>query len=136
MKIETGHKTFDKQSHGYIMTGNVIADTQQSLYVRPFDKTECNGHTFSPGHLQEVDLNNLGNEFSNDVKFFIKKLSKTEKIIAYQFRHFNKDKKMVHGYVVTNDKHECLRSWTTPHTYKSHNIMSAAIKAVTKERIL
>ncbi|MCG3655388.1 hypothetical protein L5F23_01565 [Aliarcobacter butzleri] len=41
LKISTGFKTFDEQSN-YLGTGNVIANTQFSWYLRPTYETECN----------------------------------------------------------------------------------------------
>lgn len=58
MHIESEYKTFNKQTN-YIGTGNVIANTQFSTFVRPFTETKCNGYDFQEGHLQNYDLNNI-----------------------------------------------------------------------------
>ena len=35
MKIETGHKTFDRQTN-IISTGNIIANTLWGFFIRPY----------------------------------------------------------------------------------------------------
>lgn len=55
MKFESGFKAFDKQTQ-VISTGNVVARTQLSGFVRPKSETECNGFVRDEGVLQKYDL--------------------------------------------------------------------------------
>ena len=55
MRFESGFKTFDNQTN-IITTGNVVARTQFSGYVRPKSETECNGFVRDEGVLQKYDL--------------------------------------------------------------------------------
>ena len=52
MKINTGHKTFDKQTT-YITEGNVLAATQYGSHIRPYNLTlNPVNEKVLPGYLQ------------------------------------------------------------------------------------
>lgn len=53
--INSGWKEFDKQTNT-IFTGQVWANTQYSMCIRPWKETECNGLTHPEGHLMDFDL--------------------------------------------------------------------------------
>jgi len=134
MKFESEHKTFNRQVD-CISSGNVIGDVQLSGCVRPRSETECNGFTYEKGHLQEYDLGWLVGDFPNYVKEFIRKLEYAEdhSVIAYEFRHWNGEKKVVHGYVVTtggDDGHKVLGRWYGEH-WKSRSVIDEAITYIT-----
>ncbi len=101
MDAYTGHKAFDRLvfKEG-IMTGNVIGTAQISCYVRAYNKTECNGFTRAPGHLQDYDLNGFIKNFPEQVKNKIRSYAQTNKVVAYKFRHFNGQHEIVHGYII------------------------------------
>jgi len=134
MKFESEHKTFNRQVD-CISSGNVIGHVQLSGYVRPRNETECNGFTFEKGHLQEYDLGWLAEKFPNYVKEFIRKLDYAEdhSVIAYEFRHWNGRKKIIHGHVVTtggDNGHKVLRKWYGDRL-KSKSVIDEAITYIT-----
>lgn len=136
MKFESEHKTFNRQVD-CISSGNVIGHVQLSGYVRPRSETECNGFTSEKGHLQEYDLGWLVENFPNYLKEFIRKLDYAEdhSVIAYEFRHWNGKKKIVHGYVVTagaNDRHRVLEKWIVgKQQEKARSVIDEAITYIT-----
>ncbi len=103
----TGHKTFDRQCHGGLTTGNVIGGTQLSWYIRPKHATECNGLSFAPGILLESDLKAF-RDLPKRVARFIEELGR--QVILNEIRHWTgprwRPKKHIHGYIVT-EGHDC-----------------------------
>jgi hypothetical protein len=101
IRIDTGHKTFDRQCD-YLDTGNVSGDVQFSWYIRPISETSCNGLSFAPGRLFEFDITTF-KELPSSTRDWIRNLNR--EIILYEFRHFRraegKERKFIHGYVVT-----------------------------------
>ena len=131
MKFESEHKTFNKQCR-CIMVGNQFGDVVLSSYVRAFNETECNGIKNPKGHLQEWDLNEgFLIDFVYYVKDWIRKHVKKESVIAYEFRHFNNHKKIVDGYVITDNKHKLLEAWYCGN-YKNRSAVDEAIKYITE----
>ena len=82
--IDTGWKTFDRQTN-CISTGNVIANTQLSLYIRPYRETECNGLSFKPGELLEADLKAFGYRPPDDVMDILRDKRRGKSVILYMF---------------------------------------------------
>lgn len=82
--IDTGWKTFDRQTN-CISTGNVIANTQLSLYIRPYHETECNGYTFKPGELLEADLKSFRYRPPDDVMDILRDKGREKSVILYMF---------------------------------------------------
>jgi len=134
MKFLSKHKTFNNQCR-CIMTGNQLGDVVLSSYVRAFNETECNGIQNPKGHLQEWDLNEgFLKDFAYYVKDWIRKNVKKESVIAYEFRHFNNQKKIVDGYVITtgvDHKHKLLEVWYQGN-YKNRSAVNEAIKYITE----
>lgn len=137
MLMESGHKTFDRQTN-CISTGNMIANTQLSSYVRPYSKVECNGRIFPLGHLRKHDLGWWsGPLLPSRVRAYIESVTKDEAVIVYQFHHFlsggywGKDRRIVHGYVVTTTDYELLKKFVTGPTYKSSLVIDEATKYIT-----
>lgn len=54
-KIETGHKTFDRQCR-IVSTGQMLSSCQVSLSVRSYYDIESNGMSFPVGHLFNFDM--------------------------------------------------------------------------------
>jgi hypothetical protein len=103
-----------------------------SSYVRAFNDTECNGIKNEKGHLQEWDLNEgFLKNFAYCVKEWIRKNVIKENIIAYQFRHFNNRKKIIDGYVITDNKHRLLKVFYEGN-YKNRSAIDEAIKYITE----
>lgn len=119
MKIETGHKTFDRQAN-CVGTGNRIANTQFSSHIRPRSCVECNGMQFPLGHLRDYDFNWWTNpRLPLYVRKYVESVTKTKAVWLYQFHHWLKDKRIVHGYIVTDHDDGLLRKFVTGPTYKS-----------------
>ena len=137
MLMESGHKTFDRQTN-CISTGNVIANTQLSFYIRPYSRVECNGRKFPPGHLRNYDLKWWTRPLlPSHVRNYVESVTKDEPVIVYQFHHFlsggywGKERRIVHGYVVTTADYELLKKFVTGPTYKSGLVMDEATKYIT-----
>jgi len=133
MLFESDHKTFNRQTN-CISTGNVIADTQYSGFIRPYNETECNGFTNPKGHLQEYDLNWLLKDVPGYVKDWIRKYAKTKSVIAYHFFYRNKERRKIDiGYVVTTPeykKNKLLNKWYAENTQKVRSVLDEAIKYI------
>jgi hypothetical protein len=133
---QTGHKTFDRQTGGYVSTGNVWGDAQFSNYIRAYCETECNGAIRPVGHLQAFDLKpftDLPPLILEQVKAFLH----SNQGILYEFRHWitkfhpsfgNQRHKIIHGWILTADDkhgHRILHRWVFGRTHKSYDIMNA-----------
>ena len=129
MVINTGHKTFDRQC-AVVSTGNVIAPTQYSFYIRPRTQTECNGFQFPVGHLRDTDMGQLDGVPSH-VRKFVKEQTETEHVILYKFFHYARGERIVHGYVVTGYNNRLMRRFYTGPTYKSCNVIDTVIEYIT-----
>ncbi|MBQ3047455.1 MAG: hypothetical protein IJD48_00370 [Clostridia bacterium] len=79
--IESPHKTFNKQTNLIDNCGNMIASTQNASYIRAYNETECNGHTFEQGYLQQCDTIRLDNR----VKRYIYQQDKDHKFWVANF---------------------------------------------------
>lgn len=100
MLIDTGHKTYDLNCQT-ASTGNVVSNNQLSFYLRPYNETECNGYNFDAGKLLDYDLNHF-TDLPNWIKENILETINPNKMYClYEFRHWNKSKKYIHGYVLT-----------------------------------
>ena len=134
MIFESGHRAFDRQTN-IITTGNVIADTQYSSYIRPFTETECNGFTNEPGHLQDWDLDGFPS-LPRWIRKKIEGITYDHAAILYEFRHYNGQDKQVDGYVLTSTEDagcKLLAKWATGPTYKSVLALDEAIKYITNK---
>lgn len=98
----TGHKIFDRQCHGGLITGNVIGDAQLSWCIRPKHAMECNSTHFAPGVLLAYDLK-VFRDLPGHVARFLENLGR--QVILYEIRHWSgprwRPKKHIHGYIVT-----------------------------------
>ncbi len=128
----TGHRTFDRQSEECLMSGNVIANTQLSFYVRPVHETECNGFTNKPGELFNFDIQQFGRDMDQDVVRFVRGLNR--QVIVYQVRHWVGShraatrRKIVHGYIVTETDGRKIRAFERRGGFKSQEIIYRAAK--------
>jgi len=121
MLIDTGHKTFDRQTN-YIDTGNVIANTQHSGYIRAFQQTGHAGLTYGPGELQAFDLDGF-RDIPAHVKKYVREQAHARSVILYRFFHHNSKRTITHGWVVTTDNYTLLRSVITGPTDKSRYVI-------------
>lgn len=107
MKFNSGFKTFDRQTK-VISTGNVIADTQLSFFIRPYTETvNPVGEKVEKGHLQEYDLG-MFRDMPFSVRRNIRDLSMDNEVIVYEFRHYSGENKIVDGYVVTDSDYKLI----------------------------
>lgn len=108
MHFDSEYKTFNRQTN-VISTGNVIANTQLSGYIRPWKETECNGATFPTGNLTKYDL-----QFFRSIPENIERIlydgSRDESVILYQFRIWNRKTRSYEtvGWVVTDRNYKLL----------------------------
>lgn len=142
MDLGTGNSAFERR--GYLSIGNVIADTMLGFYVRPRSQTSCNGLTFPEGKLQSTDL---GYFDASDDRFramtrFIANEPRfaQQKCIAYAIFHRNRDKRVVHGALVTETNGRLIRLFNRedlglPYTASSAAVMAKARHYLTDERI-
>jgi hypothetical protein len=133
MKIETGHKTFDRQAD-LISTGNVIGHVQYSSYIRPYNETECNGLKFEKGHLRAFDLQWWIKTLRTPERVLNYVLSATtdKSVILYQFHHHGRlGRTIVDGHVVTTADHKLLASFRSD-TPKSGAILKAVLPYITE----
>ena len=102
MHFESAYKTFNEQTN-LISTGNVIANTQFSSYIRPYNETECNGLTRPAGELLKFDLQYFRNIPERIINILWDK-TRTESYILYQFSVYNKkyNERDIIGYVLTD----------------------------------
>ncbi len=129
--IETGHKTFDRKTD-CIDTGNVWASTQLSNYVRPVSEVECNGRQFPPGHLRDFDLNRFRRSggLPTAVENWFKKNPEGTHIL-YRFFHRIGERKIVHGYVITDGDYHLKFRHITSSKHKSFMVIAECITYIT-----
>lgn len=135
MVINSGHRTFDRHAYG-LMTGNVISDTQLSLFVRARNETACNGFTFPVGHLMETDLKSFTGPGSEVAKRFIRNVIDDDtRVILYKIRHWSPGQgEVVHGWVVTDTDYRFIRRFDCGPTRKSRQVLDAVIPYISWEK--
>ena len=132
MLIDSGWKEFDRQTN-LIDTGNVIANTQYSSFIRPWKETKCNGYTNPEGHLTNYDLKPFRNYWiPEDIEKYLIDHNRQESSILYMF--FVRDKE---GHVepfsfVVTDYHHRLIMYRV-RSYRGQRYMKRLI--ATKEAI-
>ena len=136
MKFESECKTFNKQCD-CISTGNVWGGVQFSQYIRPTNEVECNGATFPLGHLRDYDLKPFRLSYFPHVRKAVMEYADAGiQTILYKFRHFNGQKEIIHGFVITDSRHHLLKKFVTGPTYKSWSVIDEAIKYITEDESL
>jgi len=128
MKFESLHKTFNRQV-SCICTGNQIGNTVNSSFIRPYNKTECNGQKFPKGHLQETDLNWIV-DAPEYVRDYIRQNGKNKTFILYLLFHWYKNRKIVHGAIITDGKHNYVKMFLFRQNKKSLSILEEVKKYV------
>jgi hypothetical protein len=145
MHIETGHKTFDKQTV-IITTGNVIAPTMYGTCVRSYH-TYRNpvGQPCNPGKMQEFDLCSYGlRSMPEIVRRAVVQFSLNRDVWVYEIFHSYRPRiqntwtrgyrlgewtKWVHGYLVTTMDHKQLYMWVCQDSFsKSFGVMAEVRK--------
>ena len=134
MKFESYYKTFNKQTN-YIDTGNVVANTQYSTFVRTYNETKCNGFDFPQGHLQDYDFEKF--EAPSYIKNEMRQLMKnqTKDCIAYNFHVWQNGQRKDIGFVLTDYDHHLIKYWVMYGrniTNKRESAILEAIKYITE----
>jgi len=135
MKIETGHKTFDQQTN-IISYGNIIANTMVGFYIRAYNDTvNPVGQTRPLGYLQDFDLQNWRNELyryrlMNKVKAHLVNRAG----ILYRLFHYNKNQRIIHGFILTDTDYNLIEKWVVGPTYKSWDVVLGCEPYLARER--
>jgi hypothetical protein len=125
MKFESGHKLFDRQTN-YLSTGNVIANTQFSSFIRAGNCTVSPvGEHVPEGVLQDFDLNPFKG-LPRFIREFIRKVGKDKSVIMYELRHWYGRTKVVDGYVVTDADYKHLKTFYI--NKRARNAVDEALK--------
>ena len=129
MKFESPFKIFNKQTN-IISTGNAYANTQTSSFIRPYSE-EINpvGEKREKGYLQNWDLNNFNN-LPYNVKEDVIEKGKDKSLILYEFHHYNNERKIVDGYVLTDTNYKHIKTYYTNPNYKSEGAVNEASKYI------
>ena len=117
--FESEHKTYNKKIN-CPSVGNTIDGGYLGLFVRAYNKIECNGHTSEPGHLQQFDLQSF-RRYSppHDITSHLKDRDG----ILYCLRHYNGDQCTVHGWILTDTDSNLIRIYYANNSYKSQSVV-------------
>lgn len=100
MIINTDFKEFNKQTN-CISSGNAIANTQYSNYIRPYKETKGYGFTtFQEGHLQNYDLK-FFNKVTQEIRDILRNQEKS--VCLYEFFIYRNHVKDVIGHIIVKD---------------------------------
>lgn len=131
--INTGFKTFDRQTN-IISTGNVMASTQYSSYIRPWSETECNGLTRPCGELMNYDMKPFsGYRIPIPITDIIEDKERKESVILYVFFIWKKHQLEPLCWVLTDYNHNLLKKYVCNWTQKRMNAMNEIVKYVANE---
>lgn len=123
MHFESDFVTFNKQTN-LISTGNVIANTQISSFIRPWKEKKCNGRIYPNGYLMLQDINKF-HFLPEKIREFLVSHERDKECILYEF--FCVDKNGLSdtfAYVITDDVNN----------YIMHDII-CGYKASVKKRV-
>lgn len=120
--INTGHKTFDKQTNIIDNHSNMIANTQLAFYIRAYnDVVNPIGETVDKGHLQDFDLKSF-----NNLPYKIKEFCKNNADDGFwlsEFRIFNNNHKQVICYFLRNLNTNKVYTFNNAINYKQDNLI-------------
>jgi hypothetical protein len=124
VKVDTGFKSFDKQSN-YLGTGNVIANTQCSSYIRPTYELKCNTRNYPARELFEFDIKPFKLSGINEalVEEFADKYNGC---ILYKFFYMQNKKIQTIGYLLTS-KDKKRHSIIGTHTRKRERCINVLL---------
>lgn len=142
--VDTGWRTFDRQTN-CISTGNVVANTQLSLYIRPYRETECNGHTFQPGELLRADLKAFEYRPPDDIMVILFDKDRKDSVILYMFSTselvgniVGRSMRVPFLWVVTDHEHRLIRCHHVRRCgvqmHKRYNAADEILKYITEEK--
>jgi hypothetical protein len=133
MHIETGHKTFDRQTI-CISAGASISPTHFAMRVRSKnDLMNPMNDICEVGYLQNYDCNVSHRNSHIAAKDYAKELAdKHDGVLLHQFFHWNGQKKIVNGYVITKDKVALLKLYVGERA-KTEAIINEVTKYIGEE---
>jgi hypothetical protein len=135
MLFESADKTFNRQCK-VISRGNVWSDNQYSGYVRAYNNTEIGyNKTCKPGYLQEYDLKQFRQYLPQGILNYAKNQAIHNSVILYVFKHFNGDRRIIDGAILTDDKYNHIKSWYLGGNWKADSILDEARKYITNENL-
>jgi len=106
--VNTRWKEFDRQTN-YIGSGNVIANTQVSSYIRPWVETECNGCVNPEGRLMKFDLQQFdGFRIPKNLLDVIENKNRKDSVILYMFFTMRNKRVVPFGWVLSDKDHSTI----------------------------
>lgn len=100
MHFESDFKTFNKQT-SIISTGNVVAPTQYSSFIRPYSEVKNGAYIGKPGDFLRYDM-----QFFRNVPEYMQKIlkdtSRKESYILYEFSVVIDGSREIIGHVLTD----------------------------------
>jgi len=128
--IDTGCSVFDSQC-SHLTSGNHWGNCQFSTFVRPISETKCNGRTVPAGELFEFDMKAF-TAMSDYVREAISAMNRTVVVseIRHHIRSHGQERKIVHGYIVTDTAERLIRVFQTTDGPISERILSAVLPYV------
>jgi len=133
MHIETGHRTFDRQTN-LISTGNIVANTIIGRHVRAHNNLNGWDGPCEPGYLQDFDLSSFRfGVMPSHVREYIKSAAVDESVWVYHLFHYNGNRRIIHGWVITSHDHKPLRKFVIGPTRKSYDVVYEAAKYLEEE---
>lgn len=130
MVIDTGCSVFDRQC-SYLTSGNHWGSCQFSTFVRPVSETECNGRMLPIGELFEFDMRAF-TEMPTHVRAAIRAMNCTVVVseIRHRIRSHGQERKIVHGYIVTDTAERLIRVFQTSDSSVSERILASVLPYV------
>ena len=130
MVIDTGCSVFDSQC-SHLTSGNHWGNCQFSTFVRPVTEAECNGRTLPVGELFEFDMKAF-TMVPPYVVAAIRAMNRTVVVseIRHHIRSHRQERKIVHGYIVTDTADRLIRLFQTTNGPVSERILSTVLPYV------
>lgn len=131
MLMLSEHSTFNSKCD-YIATGNVYSGVQTSSFIRSSGQLECNGTIYPKEHLQNCDLAMISfSTLHARERAKIKELTDLHNgSILYKFFHVSKGVKVTHGFVLTDEEYNHLRTFMHSQSNKSYSVINECKKYI------
>jgi hypothetical protein len=130
MVIDTGCSVFDSQC-SHLTSGNHWGNCQFSTFVRPVSETECSGRALPVGELFEFDMKAF-TMMPLYVVVAIRAINRT--VVVSEIRHYirthGQERKIVHGYIVTDTAERLIRVFQTTDSSVSGRILASVLPYV------
>ena len=106
MHFESEFKTFNRQTN-YIGTGIIIANTQHSNYLRPWNEIKNYSYIGKPGDFCKYDFQGF-REVPDRIKKIIFDKDRAHSVILYEFFIYINDTREIIGHVLTDDQYKYI----------------------------